>query len=328
MAVPTLEKTWQTVSVQNTPSGSLETDTDNLFILIKGALKALPLFPWTVVRSSNSSAVTATDQLAAAADIVHNAPGNVHSWITMLHPNGSQVLFDFSSGTVQKMTITWSPGALFTSGSTTTAPTATDGQVLFNDGYWAGSLSGTGGQYYGHIISTNDGACTRVFVTAGGVCAGVWCIETAGSPVSGWTSPLIACADGIGNTSTATTLLEVSTWLGVAKYQAKGLAAATMPLILTAEGILSGNTTVLGALNAANEISVNYGSSSSYQVIQPGLFHTATTGQRGRHGYVFDLFFTNAVLNTLDAAPSGGGHTFQVIGDMLIQTGGATFALT
>lgn len=328
MSVPTLEKTWQVSTYSNTPSGSLEQDTDNLFIGIKAALKALSSSAWTVVSSCNGTTVSASDLISAHTDINHNSAGNAHSWIVFLTSSGAHALFDFNSGTVQKVTISWSPGALFTGGSTTAAPTATDSQVLFNDGYWAGSLSATGGQYRGHVLSTTDGACTRVFVCAGGVCAGYWCFETAANPISGWTNYRIASASGIGNTSTDTTLLNVANWLGAAKYSAKGLAAATMPLILTAESTLGSNATVLSALDEANQISVNYGSTAKYQVIQPGLFHTATTGQRGRHGYVFDLFFTNATLATSDAAPAGGGHTFQVIGDMLIQTGGATLAVT
>lgn len=330
MAVPTLTKTWQyALNLANTPSGVLETDMDAVFLLIKDAMKAFDTSPWTCAGSSNSvtANMTGTDNLSTVANIVHNTAGNAHSWIVLTSPNGMQICFDFVSGTVSRMTAVMSPGALFTGGSTTARPTATDSQTILNDVFWGGAISSTGGQYYSHVIHTSDGLCTRVYICMNSLVAGYWSFEKVSGPIDGWANPIMAAMVGIGNSATDTTLLSLSNWLGgTAKYSSQG-PATTMALSLTAESALNGTGSILGALDAANELARNYGDGPEYPIVSCGLFHSVTATQKGRHGETFDLYWTNAALLTGDTFPDDGTHEFQVMGDQLVPTGGTTLLL-
>lgn len=330
MPIPTLEKTWQhSLNLGNTPSGSLETDMDSVFLLIKNAMLAFDTNPWTCAGSSNSVAagMDAVDRLSTATNIVHNTAGNAHSWIVLTSPNGMQICFDFVSGTVSRMTAVMSPGALFTSGSTTARPTATDSQTILNDIFWGGAISSTGGQYYSHVIHTSDGDCTRVYICMNGLVAGYWSFETVKNPIDGWANPIMASMVGIGNTATDTTLLSRASWLaGATTYSSQG-PATTMALFLTAESALNGTGSVLGALDQANELTRNYGGEPEYLFVGCGLFHSVTTTQKGRHGETFDLYWTNAALLTGDTFPEDGTHEFQVMGDQMVPTGGTTLLL-
>ncbi len=320
--IPTLIKTWQgSYNLSNTPSGSLETDVDSTFILLKNALLAFALNPWTVVGSGNgtTSGMVGVDLLTSSANIVHNAAASSHSWIVLRQPTGVQVCWDFNNTSVSFATIAWSPAAGFTGGTTTARPTATDEQLLINNNVWQGGLGGTGGQYRGHIIHASDGTCTRMVLMFGGNPMAFWSFETAGSPATGWTG---LCGAAVSTTSSAATnLLDWNQWIASTKYSAKGTAAATMPLLVTSKGALS-NVSSLNQLNAANEISGEY-------PIQPcGLWHDVTVGQRGRHGYLFDFFFTVADITSGTTFPSVGTSVYVAIGDMVFPTGGTTLSFT
>lgn len=70
----------QTVAAQ----GSAAATNKRLMRTLKNQLLALPVdLPWTVVSSSDSTAVDTSDLWAADSDLVWDQSGDVHSWIVL-----------------------------------------------------------------------------------------------------------------------------------------------------------------------------------------------------------------------------------------------------
>lgn len=318
MPLPAVAKTWQFSHLSNSLSGVQQTDLDAIFISIKNALIGFGLSPWTVIGSSNGVAAGLDGVDRVTSTIVHANAGSAHSWI-VLKQGGSnaQVMFSFLAATAS-MLIRWSPAAGFTGGSITADPTATDSPTALINGFWCGNIGGTGGQYRTHVQHSTDGQCTRVFICANGLAAGCWVIDKPGNPSTGWAAPVVASFSSIGNNITDTSLLAVSSWLGQAKFQAFGPASGgtTMPLTITYEEIGSGNSWVGDAFGNPNEIS------GEYLFGAVGLFHNTTTGQRGRHGDILDLYFTHQGSVMGDTFPASGTKQFQQVGNMVVPSDG------
>lgn len=146
---------------------------------------------------NGSVAGTAGDGVAritSDAHVVGATPGNAHSWSIDSGPGGmGQVCFDWDSTSDGAFSVYWSPSGVFTGGSTTARPTATDEREV---------TSGTNG------LSTTNGAHTIVSlyapdsgteafrvvfinsnVTAGPVAILSW--EHAAETPAAWTDPVV-----------------------------------------------------------------------------------------------------------------------------------------
>ena len=85
---------------------------------------------WSVPRSNNGTTAGVGDNIDNVADLT-----NLHSWMVLRRPDdGAEWLFYMggSAGT-RAWDILYSAAALFTGGTTTTAPTATDQDYVFDD---------------------------------------------------------------------------------------------------------------------------------------------------------------------------------------------------
>lgn len=330
MPLPTLLKTWQRAfNLSNTPTGVADTDLKNLFLLVWNVLLggALPggasggqltSNPWVCAGSSNAAAagMDGVNRITVLANITCAGAGTAHSWAVMTSAAGVQVCFDFVHGAQMQVKLVWSPDGGFTGGSTTARPTALHEQVLADDWLAADATL----QFRGHVMHSSDGKCTRVFLCGNGNVLAFWSFEEAFAPVAGWTLPQVALAFTVGNNEADNSCINFNKFYKTtAKYSALG-PIGTMPLFVTGEsGTATGD--VMVAFFNNNEISLEY------QIQGCGLLHTATIGQRGRHGFVADLFFTTSAPLTGDTFPASGAHTFTVLGDMAVPSGGLTMLL-
>lgn len=326
MSLPVLDKTWQFAHVSNTLSGIETTDINDFFLKVKDAAKAFGLHPLTVVGSSDSSTsnMSGTDLLSGQPAMVHDSAGNPHTWIVLKLDQiatSAEVCFDFDHSETDRIDIVVSTAG-FTGGSTTARPTATDEIVLLSNNSWTGMLGsgdGSGGQLRGHIMLSSDGQCFRVVVANNGIVGGFLLIDKPGQAVTGWTNPMISVAKSTGRLdNTSDNVLTVAQWYTNAIFSARG-PIGSMPLYPTFESPAN-FFTVLTKRNAANEIS------GEYPLARIGLWHDTTAGQRGRHGYVFDLFFTNQVLQNGDTLPSDSSKQFVVFGDAAFPGDGTDWA--
>lgn len=315
--LPGLEKSWQFAHVANTLSGVEVTDLNDFFLRFKNAAKAFISNPLTVAGSSNgvTSNMSGTDLLTNQASMVHAS--GAHSWIVLSLPQvgtNVQICFDFNSSNHMLADIVWSPTG-FSGGSTTARPTAADESVLWTHGStpWVGVLgTGSGGQLRGHMMLSTDGRCFRFIIANAGNVRGFLLVDRAGNPATGWTNPAIARFH---------TTLNIADWYGSAYIKAVGPLGA-MPLHLIFELPMThfaSRLPVTERLNLANEIS------GEYPMTRVGLWHN-TAGQKGRHGYIFDFFFTCAVLTNGDTMPADGSKQFVVFGDVAFPGDGTDWA--
>lgn len=323
MTLPVLEKTWQVAHVNNTLSGVDTTDINDFFLKVKNAAKAFGTHPLTCAGSSDGTShnMSGTDLLTGQPAMVHADAGSAHSWwVGALNQiaSGAQVCFDFDHSETDRVDIIVSALG-FTGGSITARPTATDEIVLLSNNSWTGMLGsgdGSGGQLRGHLMLSTDGQCFRIAVANNGIVGGFLLIDKPGDPATGWSNPMISVVRSTGRLdNTSDNVLTVATWYTTAIFSAQG-PIGSMPLYPTFESPLN-FFTVLTKRNAANEIS------GEYPLARIGLWHDATVGQRGRHGFVFDLFFTNQVLQNYDTFPSDSSRQFVVLGDAVFPGDGS-----
>jgi len=352
MPIPVLEKTWQfALNLQNTTDGIPVHDIRKAFILLKNALKAMPLSPWTVAGSSNgvTSNMTGTDLLVTFANIVGgDVPPYDHSWIVLRQPGlngGAQVLFEFRSWYAPSdsgIDVVFSPSAGFTGGTTIVRPTASDEVVvtLYNVGNAPADWISPGGalvsrQYVIHVMQSTDGQCTRILGCAGGGITCYLAFEAPGSAVSGWANPVIAA---MTHSSGALTLSasrwlnyadRVSTnmgYLGTGCFYALGNSGAPMYPTLGTEAHSGGTLVVSG--DYANELSGEYPLTSLgvHNVTWFGA-GVAAPGDRGRRGHLVDMWLTVPSLSTGDHLPGDGSKRFIVVDDFVLPWDGATTML-
>jgi hypothetical protein len=324
MPLPAKKKTWQYFHGSNTPSGTQKTDYDNIFIAAKNALLAFALTPCTVAGSSNgtTAAMDGVDRIVNTSSIVNATAGNPHSWIVInLVGMGAQFLVDNALGSFD-INLKFSPSGLFTGGSTTAAPTATDSLTLIAIGsQWIGQTSGTGGQFRVHVMRSSDGQNTRLFFCINSLCAGFWSFERVSNPAIGWAVPNVAAAVRIQGNITDTTMLNFSGWIFNQRYASQG-PVTTMPLVLTSEVMTAGAPASIG-----NKLAIPNEISGEYPLCPVGLWHETTIGQRGRHGSIPDMYFTATGPVMGDTYPASGTKQFVQMGQMIVPGDGTSWAI-
>lgn len=327
MPLPLVKKTWQYAHGSNTLSGSQKPDYDNSFLFAKNALLAFGSNPCTVVGSSDgtTAALDGVDRITASSKIVNANTTSPHSWIVLnlVGMGSAQVMFDWNNSSILQLGITFSPGGLFTGGSTTANPTATDSIVVHsNASQWIGQTAGTGGQFRIHVMRSTDGTNTRVFFCINSLVAGFWTFEKVWNPVSGWPLPYIAAAVGISGNITDTSLLTFGNWPSNTKYSSQG-PLGSMPLFLTYEAAPGGGSNAVGSRYAIpNELS------GEYPLCPVGLWHDTTVGQRGRHGSIPDMYFTVTGPVCGDTYPSDGSRQFVQMGQMIVPADGTSWLIS
>lgn len=330
-------KTWQFAwNLSNAISTVEGTDCSDLFVRVKNALKGFGSSPWAVVGSSNSvvAALDGVDRIAAIANVVKNPAA--HSWIVLkqagVSGTNTSLCFDFNSSQANLISIVVSPGAGFTGGSTTARPTATDEHVIMNQDYWL--ANGGSRQYRAHVLQSTDGQCTRIFVETNNLNIFFLMVDRAKNPVPAWTNPCVYMlrANGLGNGIAGPNNLNLGFVTSVTP-QFYGIApdgTTRMSLNGTVEGYGSGTgaTPVPAIFNYGNELEAAAGRANVYHYVSVGLMHTATAGMRGRHGELFDMWFTSTLLSDGDGAPAAGTKDFCVLGEMIVPNNGTSVLIS
>jgi hypothetical protein len=227
MASPTLEKTWQISPNNIVYKGVEHTVNRQLMFAIKEILTGFASNPWTV--HSSSDGVTnfgAADYWNTWEDLLWGT-GN-HSWIIFNHPCGAQIKFDqkYANTQCEDMWVCFSPGALYTGGSLSAAPTATDEEtdLLVEERYnttgqkwWTGFLDTVEAVKWNvrfHVWHSADGLVTRVGLWTDGECIAFWQFGDLSDPRAGHTDPF--CMGGLA------TLRHYRDCMSVASLQGNG----------------------------------------------------------------------------------------------------------
>jgi len=331
MPLPSVEKIWQHYHISNEVLGTNTLCLNDFFLRFIGAVTAaFGSHPWMVAGSSDGVAanMTGTNLLLAQNDFHHADPGTLHSWIVFhLDQVPVYLCFDFNSTDDDILTIVMSQAG-FTGGTITARPTAVDQIILNNGGAWGGRLgNGTdGGQLRGHLMYSSDGQAFRMVIMNGGVAASFLLVERPGAATPGWDDPVIGAFKGLSqHFALEDTLLGVYNFFNGQTWKSWG-PVGLMPMTSSLEcpGDDLAPKPVAFKFNGANEIS------GEYPVQRIGLYHYDTIGQRGRHGYVHDLWVTNAVLQNGDTMPDDGPPSSKqlvVIGDLVFPGDGTDWEI-
>ncbi len=347
MPLPELAKTWQfadnaavsTVNRLVTADVDLDAVAKKLIFELKKILTSFPSSPWTVRGSSDgttAAAMDGVDRWASAANVVGANPGTNHSWI-VLRQTGVHATFEVCidmTDTQEFQCTTVVSAAGFTGGSLTARPTATDEIVLINDTAW---FSTSNSNHYVHAAQSTDGQCTRVVVWRGGtnLCL-FWLFDKVKNPVPNWAIPYVAVthnSQGVAPAYANSMDSAVGAYLGNllssgGNSVARGYhAGGSMRLAFTAEGAVQ--TGSLSLANGIDGIGDGPNEISGEWPMYPFGLASNTSGRKGRHGAVFDLW--NAPVGVADGdtlGPSSSERRFVKFGTMWFPwTGDATVPL-
>lgn len=278
--VPTLEKTWvdppyyAEVAVEATSVLQLA----STFIAVKDGLKV----GWAVKGSSDSVSfnMTGTDLLTDKTKIVPSSSGN-RSWIVFRNPiDGMELCCSFQGATANLMTVAFSVSAGFTGGALNARPTATDEEVVISAAEWAFG-SGNLGRMHVHVLRSEDGLHTYVFVMYRSLIMSVWFLgsisDVAASP--GFT-PKICYVDGNGTLTSATVQAYTRTFQ-TARIIAHSASAGTVAMQTTFRGAT--------AAELVNTMAFRESNTGKWQAWSMGLV-CKVSGKKGRHGRLTDIW--------------------------------------
>lgn len=320
MSLPTLSKTWQ-YSVNNTitATGDYSTTARNAIFSIKNALVSFGTLPWTVVSSSDGAGTAAASDLwATSANIIGNTAATDHSWIRLRQTgiaSNFELLLDCTSSGLYAGTLVISPGAGFVTGGTATdRPTATDEIILINDTNWLITPGSTDQNIITNIMQSTDGQCTRILACSQNVVTTFWFFDKPNSPPTGWTKPSISyAATSAGDNPLVTVLNNTVPAL-------KGFGSTVFDIICCSEA--TDTTPLPTLLTSTNDF-------DSTLPLLPISIASTTASHRGRHGNIFDMWYTLASPAVSgDTMPNDATRTFAIFGDVVFPWNGTAPVLT
>ncbi len=322
MALPALDKTWQyNVNNRVTSSGSGSNDKKAVLLAIKNGLKAFASNPWTVAGSSNSSlaGLDGVDRWSTISDIVFGGgTGVARSWILFNQVGVGQILWDLVSpnpADALNMTLVWSPGSLFTGGTISARPTATDETVYLNQGVWNNGQTNSY-EHLWYLWHSTDGHMTRILVRSLGSIMGFTTFasfERPKSPIAQWTNPKTI------SWFASTNVLGTTTWTQSARIRGNKPPSGVMNMFVTCEGWQTQTGNI--RLGLPNDLTNEY-------EIFPLALACEEVGARGRHSELFDRWLVTSSLADGDTMPSDNSRQFVVIEDHLFSWNGTVFVLS
>lgn len=327
MTMPTVEKTWQ-FDLHNLIVGETE-DVGNqkLLWMIKDKLINFGSTPWTVVGSSDSVSAdsipsTSNDYWVDYTDCVWGVAG-VHSWIVLkqtgIASNFQLLLSCETSSTTYysyRMSVSFSPAAGFTGGSTSAPPTATDEVVVFAP---AGTVNWTTANVATNMVvdfmQSTDGQCTRVLVFVDARIVSLICVEKAKNPLGTWTTPSFV----LWSTDVDADAVTYALFHDASTKVFSGVSAATTNLYCA---------TIGAGANACGELMTGFNNLSEEYDLYPIWFFSNTAGRRGVLGLMYDCWFGSVIgPHTGDTFP-GTGRTHIQLGELVMPWDGATQPIT
>lgn len=232
-----------------------------------------------------------------------------YSWIILgqpqINPNFQVCWALSSSGSAHLMSSYVSHYAGFsTSGlSVSATPTATD-RLQCHSGGSANGVGNNAWQAVYHICMSTDGQCTRIFGFVGNYSSSInlmrtfWLFDKPKNPIAGWTNPSICLMQPNTGTLVPTAYTELTDY---AEINARAPVTGAMYLFCSTEFY---GTAALGEKQyTPNQIS------GEWPLTPIGLI-SATPGAMGRHGEIFDLWFTSSYLYAGASFPDASTRDF------------------
>jgi hypothetical protein len=328
---PALTKSWHFNVNQVLPAQGTALACDQLVLFtIVQSLTTLGPHPWQVRGSSNAISASLLPLGAAGpgtgwastADLVWSAAG-AHSWIVLrqtgLGGAHSEILISLRVNSDQQIYVNWSQAAGFTGGSTTVDPTATDGWQVTNTSGLPNlgmGVDGTNRKYIVHVMMSDDGAVSRVFVMFNNACTGYWNFEVLQNPVSGWTIPAIV---GVIGTNSGVNQLGQNLFYNNASGDygvGNGPSYPVMQFFWSGEGVSSGLVLLTTVQTFANDLS------GEWVMLPIGMWTQNVSYLRGRHGMLYDIWWGSTGLPFGQTYAGAAPQAYAQFGDMIFPWNG------
>lgn len=328
MALPTVVKTWQrTLCNQQLSQGSTSADNKLLFLNLLNSLLGFASNPWVVDYSCNgTTAGTVGDgvnRITSVANVVMGTNSAAHSWVVLKQSginSGFRLLLScgvsgYSASTMNIFIgVSWNAG--YTGGSTTADPTATDSTTIAaysSSGLkwvWNNSVASSSTLSYRYsVMQSTDGAATTVIITTGAGSQFHLVICVPQNPVSGWTNPCVVMVSTGYSPTAMTGFMRANSINGTVQFGSVGVYTGAIPG--------SGMLVLLDSGSVANEIDSNWPILDAH-IICP------TTGIRGDHGTLTDVWYGSSSVATADSYNAAGSLEFVQFGNAIYSWDGAT----
>jgi hypothetical protein len=289
--------------------GSTTSDYAQFLIAIKNAMIGFSSQPWVIIASSNAIVANNNDNWNIIGDIVWANPPNPHSWIQLRQvgiETNFEIVIETQSGT-QDLTLVMSPKIGFTGGGITSRPTSSDEIILLNDDRWLSSVTTFDARF--HAMQSREGDCTRIigFVSTLSGPRMLWIFDKIRNPVDGWTTPAIGSADNSSISGRYALLHDSNDYT-------HGYQNGPFNIYMTCESYGSAVGTLGTLLTGPNNIDCTY-------PMMPIGIHSETSGNRGRHGDMYDLWW--GLQNVADLETYGASRLFVQFSDLIFPWDGS-----
>lgn len=331
MALPTLSKTWRFGVNRSRGPGATGTVTQNYIMIdmVDGltgggswtdsdGVAAAVVNPLTIVaacgRVTGLVGAGVNPWTSDAETFIGNYGGTGNRpWILLQNVDGAQILFAVVSSS-NNILIHFSPGGLFTGGTATAIPTATDGIVIAASTSFGQSNSNT--TTVQHFLISTDGRSLRWFVCQAGNVMATYHLERLQNPRAGHTNPyvfgyVVSSGGSSPNNHTITgaggMLSNASSAAMWTRHNSTGVRVA-----YSCPG--SGSTLLPAQITSANELDA---APNDWPLWALGCYCT-TTGSRGVAGKPHDVWVTSWSRAQGDGLPDatdpGGARQFAYLG--------------
>lgn len=319
MALPTLSRTWQMNVNQLIPSASAVYHCANILYNIKESLIGFPSNPWVVDASSNGSTFVnvggANPDTWTSVSVVSSGFTSQNSWIVLRQPvTGFSLCFQSTGDYYPFQGYLYGAGVTFNAnGTKTTAPTATGRQTQISNTYWGGD--GASVYSYLHVLHSEDGEATRIFMCRGNMIVGFWMVERPLNTPVFWTDSSVFRAKG-SSESTPSNQLTVSNLRDNAS-SAWANGGTTQSAYYASE--VGGGVSLYDILVNGDEDDVNVG----FPFI-PMPVAVTTDGLRGMRGYASDMWWGSSGRGTSTTYPEDGSRQFVQLGSVIVPWNGSS----
>lgn len=307
MSLPVIQKSWQRVF-------NIDSGTDNRQILLDRAkaLCGLATFGgqlmtqnlWTPIKCCNSTSVVSGFNWNAVGDMVHgnDAGTNARSWILLQNVLGRQWLWDYRGTGADQFYMYISPAGLFTGGTPTARPTATD--ELGKDpsaSSWGYYDTNQSPRMLQNIWLSADGKQTMIAGIHNGTHQTFFLFGDLEDPPSNWAHPTIMYGDGVGDGGGSSFLgdhlIGFSNSINISGEATPGVSGAMRFIGEAVNGVpLVVNDGVHTAINVKNDLS------GQWDVLDKFWLASTQETSFGQLGYWPDLWPT---MPTQTGYPTG-----------------------
>lgn len=310
MSLPTPSTTYQVKTNQRIVGMGAAATTNQIYALyqIKSSLTDAVTFTTSaLVKGSGNTSAGAMDSVdrwsSAASMTLAASPW----WIVLEFPGLScQLCISYNNTSTFTARVGMSVGKLYTGGSSSAIPTATDEVIVYNAASAAGlpyNVINANNDQVLHHSQANDGTAVNLVLCSNYAAYTFLRLGRVLSAVTNWTTATVA------SLTTACTYAALST----AAASVSRIGTTNVTANWTAEGY--GSTPIHSALNVPDD-------DTTYWMMPPVGLWCPTTGKRGRKGLVQDVWWAQAGGVAGFVSPYDT-RLFAQFGDVMIPWNGA-----